>query len=249
MTRHASLIISRQSTTLWRLLGCTGHVPLLLPWGRGRLLRSPWPPAATAATGAASCGFSWPRFLFLFFFLPPLWVTASEPPIWVTPAYGAECQARPSATLAHLSARAKSVVTLSTSCVANFSSIFPSRTPLAERSDYGSIRDMGDCSTYLDEAGNKCPESLPGSLPHCMEVCLHTMLLVSAGAVRHEPHAELFLGVYGPWGLVHEPSPCWPRQGYMEVSRHYGGASTCCRNGGDINLQEFQRVYRIVVLF
>jgi hypothetical protein len=31
--------------------------------------------------------------------------------------------------LAHLSARAKSVVTVSTSCVANFSSIFSSRTP------------------------------------------------------------------------------------------------------------------------
>jgi hypothetical protein len=42
---------------------------------------------------------------------------------------GAECHARPSAALAHLSARAKSVVTVSTSCVANFSSIFSSRTP------------------------------------------------------------------------------------------------------------------------
>jgi hypothetical protein len=66
---------------------------------------------------------------FSFFFLPPLWATASEPPIWVTPACGVECQARPSAALAHLSARAKSVVTLSTLCVANFSSIFSSRTP------------------------------------------------------------------------------------------------------------------------
>jgi hypothetical protein len=45
------------------------------------------------------------------------------------PACGAECQARPSVALAHLSARAKSKVTLSTSCVANFSSIFSSRTP------------------------------------------------------------------------------------------------------------------------
>jgi hypothetical protein len=37
--------------------------------------------------------------------------------------------ARPSAALAHLSARAKSVGTVSTSCVANFSNIFSSRTP------------------------------------------------------------------------------------------------------------------------
>jgi hypothetical protein len=36
---------------------------------------------------------------------------------------------RPLVALAHLSARAKSVVTVSTSCVANFSSIFSSRTP------------------------------------------------------------------------------------------------------------------------
>jgi hypothetical protein len=98
--------------------------------------------------------------------------------------------------------------------------------PLAESSDDGSIRDTGDCPTYLGEAGNECPESLPGSLPHCMEVCLHTMLLVSAGEVRHEPCAELSPGVYGPWGLVHEPSSGWPRQGYMEVSCHYGGAPT-----------------------
>jgi hypothetical protein len=40
----------------------------------------------------------------------------------------------------------------------------------------------------------------------------------------------------------------WPRQGYMEVSCHYGGASTCSRNGGDINLQEFRRVCRTVIL-
>jgi hypothetical protein len=44
-------------------------------------------------------------------------------------------------------------------------------------------------------------------MPHCVEVGLHTMLLVSAGEVRYEPHAELFLGVDRCWGEVHEPSP------------------------------------------
>jgi hypothetical protein len=52
-----------------------------------------------------------------------------EPPDWVAPVCGAECHMRPSAALAHLSARAKSVGTVSTSCVANFSNIFSSRTP------------------------------------------------------------------------------------------------------------------------
>jgi hypothetical protein len=45
------------------------------------------------------------------------------------PGSGAECHARPSAALAHLSARAKSVGIVSTSCVANFSNILSSRTP------------------------------------------------------------------------------------------------------------------------
>jgi hypothetical protein len=78
LTRFASLMISRHSVALWWLLGCTWHVPLLPPWGRGRLLRSFQPPAATATTGAAVHGFSWPRFFF--FFLPP-WEAALEPPV------------------------------------------------------------------------------------------------------------------------------------------------------------------------
>jgi hypothetical protein len=61
--------------------------------------------------------------------LLPSWVTASDPPVWATLVCGAECHARPSAALAHLSARVKRVETVFTSCVANFSNIFLSRTP------------------------------------------------------------------------------------------------------------------------
>jgi hypothetical protein len=120
-------MILRHSEALWRLLGWTGHEPLLPPYGRGRLLRSFWPPVAAAAIVAVDCDLSWPWFFF-FFLLPP-WVAGPEPPIRVTLAYRAECHAWPSAALAHLSARAKSVVTVSTSCVASFSNIFSSRTP------------------------------------------------------------------------------------------------------------------------
>jgi hypothetical protein len=48
---------------------------------------------------------------------------------------------------------------------------------------------------HLREAGDELPESLPGLLPHRMEVGLHTVLLVSTGNVRNEPCIELFLGV------------------------------------------------------
>jgi hypothetical protein len=82
----------------------------------------------------------------------------------------------------------------------------------------------------------------PGFLPHCMEVSLHAMLLISAGEVCCEPHAELFPGVDRSWGEVHEPCLGWPRQGYMEICRHHNSVSTCCRNSGDIYLQEFRQV-------
>jgi hypothetical protein len=35
----------------------------------------------------------------------------------------------------------------------------------------------------------------------------------------------------------------------MKICCHYGGVSTRCRNGGDVHLQEFRWVGRIVVLF
>jgi hypothetical protein len=65
--------------------------------------------------------------LLLFLLLVP--GAALKPPGWAAPVCGAKCHAWPSAALAHLTARAKSVGTVSTSCVANFSSIFLSRTP------------------------------------------------------------------------------------------------------------------------
>jgi hypothetical protein len=49
-------------------------------------------------------------------------------------------------------------------------------------------------------------------------------------------------------GEIHEPGSGRPGQGYMEVACHYGCVSTSCRNGGDVELQEFQRVCRPVVL-
>jgi hypothetical protein len=126
LTCFARSMISRHSTALWRPLGCTGHGPLLPFCSRGRLLRSPWPPVVAATTRAVDHDL-WK--LRSFFFSLPSRGTAPEPYDWATPVCGAECHAWPLVALAHLSARAKSVGTVSTSCVANVSSIFSSRTP------------------------------------------------------------------------------------------------------------------------
>jgi hypothetical protein len=64
------------------------------------------------------------------------------------------------------------------------------------------------CSpTYLGKVGDESPESFSRFLPYGMEMRLHTMLLISTGKVRCEPCTELFLGVDGPRGEVHEPGP------------------------------------------
>jgi hypothetical protein len=66
---------------------------------------------------------------------------------------------------------------------------------LSEGCDDGSIRNTRYSTSHLGEAGDELPECFPGLLPHRMEVGLHTVLLVSIGEVRNEPHAELFPGV------------------------------------------------------
>jgi hypothetical protein len=66
---------------------------------------------------------------------------------------------------------------------------------LAEGRDDGSIGNARYSTSHLGEAGDERPESLPGLLPHRVEVGLHTVMLVSTGKVRNEPCVELFLGV------------------------------------------------------
>jgi hypothetical protein len=63
---------------------------------------------------------------------------------------------------------------------------------LSEGRDDGSIRNTRYSTSHLGEAGDELLESLPRLLLHCMEVGLHTVLLVSTGEVRNEPCIELF---------------------------------------------------------
>jgi hypothetical protein len=110
--------------------------------------------------------------------------------------------------------------------------------PLSESSDDRGIKDARYGPAYLGEAGDESPESIPGFLSYGMEMSLHAMLLISTGKVRCEPCTELFPGVDGSRGQVHELGPGQPGQGYMEVARHHSSVSTSCRNGGDVNLQK-----------
>ena len=75
-------------------------------------------------------------------------------------------------------------------------------------------------------------------LPHGMEVGLHAMQLVRTGKVRRELRAELLSGLDRPGREVHEPSPGWPDQGYVEVAGHNGLVAASHCDGSDVNLQE-----------
>jgi hypothetical protein len=40
----------------------------------------------------------------------------------------------------------------------------------------------------------------------------------------------------GSRGEIHEPSPGWPGQGHVEVTRHYSVITPSRRDGGDVDL-------------
>jgi hypothetical protein len=92
---------------------------------------------------------------------------------------------------------------------------------------------------YLGEAGDEGSEGFSGLLPHCMEVGLHTVLLIRTGKVCHKLCAQLAPGLDGSRSKVHELGPGWPGQGYMKVTCHDGVVTSSCRDGGDVDLQEF----------
>jgi hypothetical protein len=67
--------------------------------------------------------------------------------------------------------------------------------PMSKSTDNGSVQDTRYGSLYLGEVGDEDPEGFLGFLPHCMEVGLHAMLLISVGEVGNELPTELFPGV------------------------------------------------------
>jgi hypothetical protein len=111
--------------------------------------------------------------------------------------------------------------------------------PLTESCDNRCIGDTRNSPTYLGEAGEKGLEGLSGLMPHGVKVGLHTVLLVCTGKICRELCSELTLGLNGSRSEAHEPGPGWPGQGYMKVTCHDGVITPICRDGGDVDLQEF----------
>jgi hypothetical protein len=99
--------------------------PLVTMWATPPLADA----AAATAVGAPTNGLLLSSAFFFFFFLYHCSEQRHLHRAFPTFGAGCECQAHPSAALAHLSARLKGSETSCTSCVANFLSIFLSLMP------------------------------------------------------------------------------------------------------------------------
>jgi hypothetical protein len=118
-----------------------------------------------------------------------------EPPVWVAPVCGAECHARPSACLGALVGQSEECGDSVHVMRGQLLQHFLITHSLPEGRDDGSIGNTRYSTSYPGEARDKRPEGLSGLLPHCVEVGLHAVLLVSASEVCYEPRAELLPGV------------------------------------------------------
>jgi hypothetical protein len=116
----------------------------------------------------------------------------TEPHVWAAPVCLAECHARPSrgssAFVGQSEECGDSLHVMRGQLLQHFLITYS----LSEGRDDGSIGNPRYSTSHLGEAGDECPESLPGLLPHRMKMGLHAVLLVSTGEVRNEPRAELF---------------------------------------------------------
>jgi hypothetical protein len=186
-------MISRHYAALWRLLGCTGHEPLLPLCGRGRFV-------ATAPAPSRSCNDQRGRLrpfvaatllLFLFTVLgdDTRATRMGSPGLWGRVPCSALCG---SGALVGQSEECGDSLHVMRGQLLQYFFIMYS---LTEGRDDGSIGDARYSTSHLGEAGDKRLDSLPGFLPHCVKVGLHAVLLVSAGEVRCEPRAELFPGI------------------------------------------------------
>jgi hypothetical protein len=72
-----------------------------------------------------------------------------------------------------------------------------------------------------------------------MEVDLVARPSIGALEVDCELAAQLWPGVEGPLGEIHEPRPVHPSQGYRKVVGHDGLIISCRKDGGRVDLQEF----------
>jgi hypothetical protein len=94
--------------------------------------------------------------------------------------------------------------------------------PLAKCNHYRGIRDTRDGVANLGEPLDEGAQRLPRTLLDIVEVGLVAWPGVTALKVGRELAAQLWLGVEGSLGQVHEPGPGRPGQGNGEVVGHNG---------------------------
>jgi hypothetical protein len=162
------------------------------PLRPGRLLWSPRPPVAAATTRAVDRDLWKSRSFFFLLTIPGDGTRASQlgnPSLWgrvPCTALGGS-----GAFVGQSKERGDSLHVMRGQLLQHFLITYS----LLECRDDGSIRNAGYSTSHLGEVGDERSESLPGLLPHSMEVGLHPVLLVSTSEVRNKPRAELFPGV------------------------------------------------------
>jgi hypothetical protein len=120
--------------------------------------------------------------------------------------------------------------------------------PLAKCNHNRGIGDMRDGVANLGEPLDELAQRLPRTLLDSVEVGLVAWPGVSALEVGRELAAQLWPGVEGSLGQVHEPGPGRPGQGNGEVVGHNGLIPSCRKDRGGVNLQELRGVDGPVVL-
>jgi hypothetical protein len=114
------------------------------------------------------------------------------------------------------------------SWVVSISSIFSSH--------YRSIGDTRNGIVNLRELLDEGAQGFPWALLDGVEIGLVTRLSISTLEVGRELAAQLWPGVEGPLGEIHEPGPGHPCQGYGEVVGHDSLIPTCREDGGWVDL-------------
>jgi hypothetical protein len=119
---------------------------------------------------------------------------------------------------------------------------------LTKCNHYRSIGDTRNGIANLREPLDEGTQGFPRALLDGVEIGQVTRPSISALEVGRELAAQLWPGVEGSLGKIHESGPGRPHQGYREVVGHDSLILACREDGGEVDLQELSRVDCTVIL-